>query len=196
MIVLIGPGLEVQISNQSVLSLLGVLSNSSFCISTQKWEHLSNQEPHSSSTYAGVSMVNIPRDTNESRPVECVLYLLLSDYSQIVSLCKCKMSMATMEYIYGIWSIRDNCYECRVIRSLDMSILCKGCCCCFLINPLKAGKNSLFVKIQRQPQEHQPGLLFSLVWMNCQYHELEMDYIVFTLIIHTLISTNQVTLIN
>ena len=30
--------------------------------------------------------------------------------------------------------------------------------------------------LQRQPQEHRPGLLFVLVWMNCKHHELEVDY--------------------
>ena len=71
-------------------------------------------------------MVNILRDTNKSRPVECVLCLLLFDYLQMVSLYKCNMSMVTTEYIYGIWSIRDNCYECRVIRSLDMRSFTKA----------------------------------------------------------------------
>ena len=28
--------------------------------------------------------------------------------------------------------------------------------------------------LQRQPQEHRPGLLLFLVWMNCQLHELEL----------------------
>ena len=54
--------------------------------------------------------VNIPRDKNEPWPVECELGLLFSDHLKIVSLCKCNMSMFMMEYIYGIWSIRDNCY--------------------------------------------------------------------------------------
>ena len=54
------------------------------------------------------------------------------------------MSMVMMEYIYGISNIKDNYYE------LDMRILYKG------------------------PQEHQPGLLLLLVWMNCQHHELEL----------------------
>ena len=38
--------------------------------------------------------------------------------------------------------------------------------------------------LQRQPQGHQPGLLFFLAWMNCQYHELEVDYMLFTLFMH------------
>ena len=71
------------------------------------------------------------------------------------------MSMVMMDYIYGIWSIRDNCYECRIIPSLDE-------------DPLP-----------RQPQEHRPGLLFFFVLMNYQHHELEVDYMLFTLFIHT-----------
>ena len=27
--------------------------------------------------------------------------------------------------------------------------------------------------LQRQPQEHRPGLLLFLVWINCQHYELE-----------------------
>ena len=56
--------------------------------------------------------------------------------------------------------------------------------------------------LQRQPQEHRPGLLFFMVWMNnCQHHELEMDYsvhVVYSLHTHTymLSSTYQMTLHN
>ena len=37
--------------------------------------------------------------------------------------------------------------------------------------------------LQRQPQEHRPGLLFFSVWMNCQHHELKWTtvYMLFTL---------------
>ena len=38
--------------------------------------------------------------------------------------------------------------------------------------------------LQRQSQEHRPGLLLFLVWMNCQHHELEVDYMLFTLFTH------------
>ena len=48
--------------------------NSSFFVSTQKWEHLSNQEPHNSSAYTGVSMVNMPRDASELRPIWTFVY--------------------------------------------------------------------------------------------------------------------------
>ena len=58
-----------------------------------------------------------------------------------------------MEYIFGIWSIKDSCNECRN-------------------NTFPGYEDTL----QRQPQEHRPGLLFFLVWMNFQHHELEVDY--------------------
>ena len=38
--------------------------------------------------------------------------------------------------------------------------------------------------LQKQPQEHRSGLLFFLVWMNCQHHELDVDYVLFTLFTH------------
>ena len=52
--------------------------------------------------------------------------------------------------------------------------------------------------LQRQPQEHRPGLLFFLVWMNCKHHELEVDYsvhVVYFLQTHYMLSsTYQMTL--
>ena len=71
-------------------------------------------------------MVNIPRDTKESWLMECGLCLRFSDHLKIVrKFVKPNMSIM-MEYISGIWSIKDSCYECRIIRSLDMRILYKG----------------------------------------------------------------------
>ena len=37
--------------------------------------------------------------------------------------------------------------------------------------------------LQRQPQEHRPGLPFFLAWMNCQHHEL----VVYSLHTHIII---------
>ena len=72
------------------------------------------------------------------------------------------MSMVMMEYIYGIWSMKRQLL--RVSRNVFPGYE----------DPL-----------QRQPQEHRPGLLFFLGWMNCQHHELEVDYMLFTLFTHT-----------
>ena len=65
-------------------------------------------------------MVNIPRDRKESWLIECGLCLRFSDYLKIVR------KFMKVLHISRIWSIEDSCYECRIIRSLDMKILYKG----------------------------------------------------------------------
>ena len=84
------------------------------------------------------------------------MYVFLTIWKLYVSLWKCNMSRVMMEYIYVIWSIRDNCYDS---------------------NRLWVSRNTFpgfEDPLQRQPQEHRPGLLSFLVWMNC-HHELEAD---------------------
>ena len=100
----LGPWLGVQISNQSALNLMRVHPDSSFCISMQKWEHLSNYRVLTLFTF----------------------FFWPTIWKLYVSLWKRNMSMVMMEYISGIWSIIDNCYECRVILSMDIRILYKG----------------------------------------------------------------------
>ena len=63
------------------------------------------------------------------------------------------MSMVMVEYIYGIWNIKRQLLQ--VSR-----------------NTFPGYEDPL----QRQPQEHRPGLLLFLVWMNCQHCKLEVDY--------------------
>ena len=126
--------------------------------------HLSNQEPHSSWTYARVSIVNMPRDTKECWPIECGLCLRFSDHSknctQVILVYESVTCLSwwniSLEYA---WSIKDSCYECR------------------------PGYED---RLQRQSQEPRPGFTILLVWMNCQHHEFEVHYsvLLFTLFTH------------